>query len=374
MSSKTDTGGVPLGEGCVLCSELSNREAIIRILGSLLETGAAESIFALRSTGQKGRYCYSLISDPSLLSEVHPFHPVMPVQGARALSQLTISDPLYRPIAALLRPCEIRAMVENVKQSQGTLDNILIISCTCPGVIPAGDLISENRENVLQNHQDHIRNACRTCVEFIPGPQADMTVVLASDDPHDGTLIYLNSERALDAAEVLEGFTLRTGPALIEPATGILEDRRSAFKALIHDTPAAADGLQSLVSVFSACIGCRGCREACPLCNCILCDYETARTQHSPELVRAEAKRKGSVRVPSGTLQFQLGRLMHISPVCVACGQCSDVCPVNIPVADIFIRAASMVQKTLDYSPGRDAAEKPPMATYSEKELESITD
>ncbi|RKZ09835.1 coenzyme F420 hydrogenase, partial [Candidatus Fermentibacteria bacterium] len=128
------------------------------------------------------------------------------------------------------------------------------------------------------------------------------------------------------------------------------------------------------VSLFAACIGCRGCREACPICSCVLCDYETARTLHSPELVRAEAKRKGSVRVPAGTLQFQLGRLMHISPSCTACGQCSDVCPVDIPVADIFIRAANLVQESLDYAPGRDTDDTPPMATYLEKELLDITD
>ncbi len=351
--------------------ESSTRDTLIHLLRTLLEGGKVDSVFALRKTRQKGRYCYSLISDPSLIDEVLPFHPVMPVHGARALSNLTITEPLTRPVAALLRPCEIRAFVENVKQSQGSLENLFIISCTCPGVIPASRLLGEDRNDVLANHAENIRNACRTCTEFIPGPQADMTVLIASDEQHDGTVIYLHTEKAV---EMLDSPALEEGEPAAELTYGISEARKRALKDLMKDIPAPEDGLRSLVSLFSACIGCRGCREACPLCNCVLCDYETARTLHSPELVRAEAKRKGSQRVPAGTLQFQLGRLMHIAPLCTACGQCSDVCPVDIPVADIFIRAANLVQESLDYAPGRDIDDSPPMATYVEKELLDITD
>ena len=358
----------------VLVSESPIIDTLRDLLGKLLENGEFDSVFALRETRQKGRYCYSLITDPALIRETLPFHPVMPVQGARALSGMTITEPFGRPVAALLRPCEIRAFVENVKQSQGSLENIFIISCTCPGVIPASKLLGEDREDVLANHGENIRNACRTCTEFIPGAQADMTVLIASDEPHDGTVIYLNTEWAVEIAGKLDSLSRETGKPAAELTSGISEARKKSLKDLMRDIPSPADGLQSLVSLFAACIGCRGCREACPICSCVLCDYETARTLHSPELVRAEAKRKGSVRVPAGTLQFQLGRLMHISPSCTACGQCSDVCPVDIPVADIFIRAAYLVQESLDYTPGRDVDETPPMATYLEKELLDITD
>ena len=358
----------------VLVSESSIPDTLRDLLGKLLENGEIDSVFALRKTRQKGRYCYSLITDPALISETLPFHPVMPVQGARALSEITITEPFNRPVAALLRPCEIRAFVENVKQSQGSLENILIISCTCPGVIPASKLLGEDRGDILANHARNIRNACRTCTEFIPGAQADMTVLIASDEPNDSTVIYLNTERAVEIAGKLDPPSLKTGKPPAELTSGISETRKKALKDLMRDIPAPENGLQSLVSLFSACIGCRGCREACPLCTCIICDYETTRTIHSAELVRTEARLKGSQRVPSGTIQFQLGRLMHISPSCVGCGQCSDVCPVNIPVSDIFIRAGNLVQKSLNYSPGRNADDAPPMATYAEDELLDITD
>lgn len=52
----------------------------------------------------------------------------------------------------------------------------------------------------------------------------------------------------------------------------------------------------------------------------------------------------------------------------------SDVCPADIPVADIFIRAGELVQFTLGYNPGADLDEEPPLSVYREHELQDITD
>jgi len=363
-----------MAENRIIRSEESMQDTLRVLLCHLLETEKVNSVFALRKTRQEGRLCYSLVSDPSIVEEIEPFYPAMPVQGARALTELTIMKPLDHPVAVLLRPCEIRAFVENVKQSQGDLANVFIISCTCRGVIPTRKLLTDNRINVLNNLFENTRAACRTCTEFIPGSYADMTVLIASDEPQDGTIIYLHTEKAVEIAEELAFFELKKAPPIMKFISSLLNSRKTALKQLLETTPAVDEGLHSMVSLFSACVGCRGCREVCPLCNCVVCDYETARTIHSPEVIRTELEIKGSIRVPSGTTQFQLGRLMHIAPLCIACGQCSDVCPVDIPVSDIFIRAGKLIQGYLAYSPGIDIDDTTPMATFKEEELLDITD
>lgn len=329
MISKTETRN---SGNSILVSDESVQDSLRGILRHMLITGQVDSVFALRSTKQEGRFCYSLISDYELIDEVLPFYPVMPVQGAKVLSELTTTEILQKPVAALLRPCEIRAFVENAKQSQGSMDNLFIISCTCPGVIPASRLLMEDRKIVLSEHRENIRNACRTCTEFVPEVHADMTVVIASDVTPENCRIFLHTEKAGFIADGLESFTSEVGVPLKETVADLHKIRQLNRENLLAETPAVEGGFDSLINLFSTCINCRGCREACPLCHCVLCDYETARTQHSPELIRAEVKRKGAIRVPSGTIQFQLGRLMHISPSCVSCGQCSDVCPVAIGI------------------------------------------
>ena len=232
----------------------------------------------------------------------------------------------------------------------------------------------EDRETVVSENSENIRNACRTCTEFVPDNYVDMTVVIASDIAPENCRVFLHTEKARIIADGLSSFTPEAGAPLKETLAVLLKIRQFKRENLLAETPEVEDGFDSLIDLFSTCINCRGCREVCPLCHCVLCDYETARTQHSPELVRAEAKRRGAIRIPSGTIQFQLGRLMHISPFCVSCGQCSDVCPVDIPVSAIFTRAADLVQTALNYEPGKSLDDDPPMSTYIEQELLDITD
>ena len=89
MISKTETEN---SVNSILVSDESVQDSLRRILKHLLVTGQVDSVFALRRTKQEGRFCYSLISDPELIDEVLPFHPVMPVQGAKALSELTTTE------------------------------------------------------------------------------------------------------------------------------------------------------------------------------------------------------------------------------------------------------------------------------------------
>ena len=76
--------------------------------------------------------------------------------------------------------------------------------------------------------------------------------------------------------------------------------------------------------------------------------------------------------MPSGTLNFHLGRLIHMGVSCVGCGMCSDVCPADIPVSVIFSNAGRSVQEMFGYLPGKDPDEKVPLTVFREKELAEV--
>jgi formate dehydrogenase (coenzyme F420) beta subunit len=381
MSSRTDTPGVPFHGTLELAGNLGT--SALMLSRKLLESGAAAAVFTLRQAGSGGRFCWSLISDPALLDQAVPFHPVMPVQGAKVLSGLTGTGSLNKPVAAFIRPCELRAFVENVKQHRGSFENLLVISCSCMGVLPSSVLATPDgavamEEFITASSVDllvaGVRDSCKRCVHPTPEDGADLVMAEAGEPGSRHTLLHVQNDHALEAIRLLSMQDLLEEARRVAIPEARQEERRRNLETLMSTRPEPGQGLESLVRLLSSCLGCRACREVCPLCHCILCDYETDRTRCSPELVRDLADSRGALRVPTGTIQFHLGRLVHISPVCVSCGQCSEACPVRIPVSDLFARASGPVQTSLGYFPGADREGKPPLAVYLERELEELTD
>jgi len=56
-----------------------------------------------------------------------------------------------------------------------------------------------------------------------------------------------------------------------------------------------------------------------------------------------------------------------MSHACIGCGQCSSVCPSDIPVADIFKVVSKDIQKFFDYMPGKNTEDQIPYLNYKKK-------
>ena len=69
---------------------------------------------------------------------------------------------------------------------------------------------------------------------------------------------------------------------------------------------------------------------------------------------------------------FHVGRMTHMSLSCVSCGQCSDACPVSIPVADVFSFVADRTQSTFEYKAGLNATDPLPLRQFRKSELPGV--
>jgi len=114
--------------------------------------------------------------------------------------------------------------------------------------------------------------------------------------------------------------------------------------------------------------------KVCPICYCTLCEFESPDSEYKPSNYESDLKKRGGLRVPPGTLYFQIGRLDHIAISCVGCGACEDVCPVDIPISIIFKKVGESVQKLFDYIPGRDVEEEIPLLTFEKEEFTEFED
>jgi len=371
-------------EGLVIHTSVD--QTVRALCRSLLESGRVKGVLALGRNGETntgGGVAYSLFTDPDafcLDGHAQPLMPLMPANAGRLLSRLTLKGPPNEPIAAVVKPCEIRAFIELVKFKQGSLENILLISSTCSGVYPLeadlnGDLkdrLPGYWEAVRAGKQvDGARPSCRACTQFVP-ENADVTIALLGEADLDAQCtLFLNTEKGRWLVDEIGNLEAESLPIKLETKTfqHIRDQREDCREELFA---AVEVGQAGLIHTFGRCINCHACMTVCPICYCHLCYFDSQVSERPIDFYESEMEKKGATRVPADTLFFQLGRLAHMGVSCVGCGMCSDVCPADIPISMIFSKVGASVQALLDYQPGKDVTDEIPLKTFEVDEFARI--
>ena len=123
-------------KGSIIPLKNDVRSTIIEYLKKAMDKKIIDAVISPIRVPSGDAYSYVLIKDKKLLEKSNPIPPVMFVQGSKAISSVTRMGAGKLKIAAILRPCETRATIELAKMAQAKLDNIILISMDCPGVIP----------------------------------------------------------------------------------------------------------------------------------------------------------------------------------------------------------------------------------------------
>ncbi|MBN1889965.1 MAG: 4Fe-4S dicluster domain-containing protein [Thermoflexales bacterium] len=327
-------------------------------------------------------FAYLLLQAPAILERARPLPPVMPVQGGKAISRLTIgshgdSQPTLKRIAAVVRPCEARATVELSKLKQAYLDKLCIISLDCPGVLPLADYLQDPAAGAARFAEassrwdrSPMRANCQICNHFSM-PLSDLhvgtlgstdaTVLIIPGSPQ-GASVLEALDMPLDAP--LDGWAKR-----VEELELVQTERRRQAHAELSEAIAGTD---NLLDVFSSCINCHNCQRVCPVCYCRQCYFESAALKLTPDNYLARSKRKGALRFPPDTLLFHIGRASHMILSCVSCGACQDACPMDIPVGQVFSLLADRAQAVFSYVAGESLEAALPMVDYEVDELHHV--
>jgi len=348
-------------------------------LRSLMEGGVVEALYVpLESEG--GAVLPALVTDPAMLERANPIAPVMPINGARAVSALTGKHTPGK-LGAVLRPCEIRALVELVKLQQANFEGLTLIGVDCAGTFEVSDFTARRKAGSLDwagylgglkggmatVDGLPLRAACQMCVTPVAENCAIHFELLGSDLASGIPLTVADELGArLGLSETPRG----EGTGALLPT--VLEARRQTRTkeiAAIRERMNAAGGLDEL---FASCIRCHNCMTACPICYCRTCLFKSTSFDHAPEHYFNTARRKGAMRLLSDTLLFHVTRMNHMSTSCVSCGMCTSACPSDIPVGAIFSAVGEQVQAAFAYTPGRDLAEALPLVTFRESEWTEV--
>ncbi|RJP87313.1 MAG: formate dehydrogenase [Desulfobacteraceae bacterium] len=349
---------------------LSN--AVAGFLKKLLTEQIADAVLAAAPTPYSLLPMPTLFTAPDLIEKADPLAPAAPFNSARQAISVLKHDTGKR-IALVLRPCEIRALIELAKLKQCSLDNTLLIGIECLGRMENSVYLESASQNPGLTQafyedpdlQKHICSSCAICTRFQP-VHADISLCLVGMPANECIGLSAETEAGLSVLKQL-GFETSEAPARREDQIHRLLDERKASKAaLLSENKDKTDSIEKFQRYFADCLNCHNCRVACPVCYCRECVFLTDVFAHDPEVLLRRASKKGMVKLPADTTMFHMTRMAHIAHACVACGHCSSVCPSHIPVADVFIRVAEEIQKLYDYEPGRDLSEAIPLLVFDE--------
>ena len=112
---------------------------------------------------------------------------------------------------------------------------------------------------------------------------------------------------------------------------------------------------------LSKCIRCNACRNVCPACTCEQCVFDNPKSGVSQKAAADSFEEK----------MFHIIRAFHVAGRCTDCGECSRVCPQNIPLHLLnrkFIK--DMNEFYGEYQAGAEVGSRAPLVDYTTEDLE----
>ncbi|MEJ2168938.1 MAG: Coenzyme F420 hydrogenase/dehydrogenase, beta subunit C-terminal domain [Desulfobacterales bacterium] len=360
--------------------------ALQEFFQKILETEEIRALLVPQHLPMKNMVMPTLVTDSDHLNGIDPLAPAFPMNAARIVARLT-RKPIGAKVAAVLRPCELRAFVELVKLKQARTDEVILIGMDCLGAFQNKDyfkLMGQDAtestvafyQRVLQGKSAEIGGvalapACRAC-EFPVAENADIQIGLYGMDIEQSLLVKSQTEAGDQILHLIDLAAADEPHARRDTIDALIKQRTKYRDEMFASTWEATENLEKLSTYFATCVNCYNCRVACPVCYCKECVFVTDVFNHDPSQYLRWAGRKGIIKMPTDTLFYQLTRLVHMSTACVGCGQCSNACPNDIPVMELFRTIAQKTQQAFDYEAGKRIDQEPPLSTFREDEFGEV--
>jgi len=241
-----------------------------------------------------------------------------------------------KKVAIVAKGCDSRSLGVLIAEKQVDRANLRIIGVPCEGMISRKKL--EAKFGKLAALRKISLNENKVHAETVTGEKLSADI---------DELLHDSCKRCMHRNPV--HYDVLVG----EPVEENIDVKEHFAVAVEMYKKPASERWKFFSEMFLKCIRCYACRQACPTCYCEEC-FVDSRFPHWLD--------KG--QHPTDIIFWHIGRLYHQAGRCVECGNCSEVCPVDIDFDAILAYQAKKVWERYGYDAGVAVDEPPPLQNY----------
>ena len=301
----------------------------------LLESGEVARVIGWK----KGDFCF----DPSPAS----FETVEQLNdftydwfcGANLSKYLIQASKKEGKTAVFLKPCDTYSFNQLVKEHRIKRENVYVIAVECLGKLDAEKIKAKGVS--LMTGVEVVEKDVKVTSVYGETTLYKPEVVLTKCETCNKTHQVKDEEIILHERPVRDVNRF----AEVEKLEVMTEDERFAFWR----------------EQLSKCIRCNACRNVCPACSCVKCVFDNPASGVAAKANDDKFEEQ----------LFHIIRAFHVSGRCTDCGECSRVCPQNIPLHLLnrkFIKDIDTMYG--EYQAGETDEGKTPLTSYTEGDIE----
>ena len=241
--------------------------------------------------------------------------------------------------AVFLKPCDTYSFNQLVKEHRVKRENIYVIAVECLAKLDINKIKAQGVTGVtgVEVNGKEVKVTSLYGEVVLNKPDVVLSKCAVCEKTHQAKdeEIILHERPERDVNRFAE----------IEALEAMSEDERFAFWR----------------NELSKCIRCNACRNVCPACSCVKCVFDNPASGIAAKANDDKFEEQ----------LFHIIRAFHVAGRCTDCGECSRVCPQNIPLHLLnrkFIKDIDTFYG--EYQAGETAEGKTPLTEYTEGDTE----